>query len=278
MHGKMHTPRYHGKLYPGWRLPLFPKLNDVEQSFNQVLESHVRNSLRMLLSRQQKTVYPDPNESTLLTIPESVSSLRSLVLPKNEKEVMRPQLTNNNTTVRNSPLISSNPQTLSMSLENTSSANPATWVTAGVEEDIKIQTSNNIASQMVPLIQSSPQWLSSKSTIDGIGELIQGQILSRSIKVGNKSRLYAAGPLEVQIEYPEEPSLVISNSTPRKLAYGIKWLTVKEAERLKEHQANSIIDVESLEEEITYELDDLNYLYIAACGSILKILLYQKIV
>ncbi|OCK89953.1 uncharacterized protein K441DRAFT_666810 [Cenococcum geophilum 1.58] len=34
--------------------------------FNQALENYVRNSLRTLLSRQWKTAYPDPNESTLL--------------------------------------------------------------------------------------------------------------------------------------------------------------------------------------------------------------------
>jgi hypothetical protein len=30
-HGNMHTPRSHGRLYPGWRLPFFPKLNEIEQ-------------------------------------------------------------------------------------------------------------------------------------------------------------------------------------------------------------------------------------------------------
>ncbi|XTI88948.1 hypothetical protein V2W45_1521162 [Cenococcum geophilum] len=49
-HGKMHTPRSHGRL----------------ARFNQALENYVRNSLRTLLSRQWKTAYPDPNESTLL--------------------------------------------------------------------------------------------------------------------------------------------------------------------------------------------------------------------
>jgi hypothetical protein len=85
MYGKIYTPRCHGRLYPGWQLPLFPRLQEIEQGFNRELANHIRNSLTTLLSRQQKTVYPDPHESTLLTLPVSMSTLRSLALPEAEK-------------------------------------------------------------------------------------------------------------------------------------------------------------------------------------------------
>lgn len=62
--------------------------------------------------------------------------------------------------------------------------------------------------------------------------------------------------------------MTLANESP-----GIEWLAVKEAERLQKHQATSIIDAELLEGEISREVDDLNCLYIAARGSILKILL-----
>jgi hypothetical protein len=279
MHGKMHTPRYHGRLYPGWRLPSFSELSDVEQRFNQALENHVRNSLRTLLSRQQKTVYPDPMESTLLTLPTSVSTLRSLTLSDavtgEKREIMQPPPPDD-TGTENNPLISSSPQAPSVLSENTPRANSARTeaATAGAEKNAKIHLSNDIASQ--PVV-SRPHGLSSESTVDDNGELTQGRMLSRSIEVDNTSRLYTAGPLEVQIEYSTGPSLMISNSTPRKLAYGIEWLTVEEAERLQEHQATSIIDAESLEGEISHEVDDLNCLYIAARGSVLKIFLRPKI-
>jgi hypothetical protein len=95
MHGKIHTPRCHGRLYPGWRLPRSPRFMKIEQNFNRELESHIRNSLATLFSRQQKTVYPDPNESTLLTLPVSVSTLRSLALTEavieDEKRVLQPK-------------------------------------------------------------------------------------------------------------------------------------------------------------------------------------------
>ena len=85
-HGKMYVPRHHGRLYPGWRLPFLPKLFDTEQEFNTVLESHIRLSLTALRSRRQKTIYPDPNESTLLTLPGSVSTLRSGLLQITERK------------------------------------------------------------------------------------------------------------------------------------------------------------------------------------------------
>ncbi|KAF2439277.1 hypothetical protein P171DRAFT_317130, partial [Karstenula rhodostoma CBS 690.94] len=54
-HGKMHTPRYHGRLYPGWRLPLMSNLIDLDQRFNSALEDHLKNSLKVMLSRKKKT-------------------------------------------------------------------------------------------------------------------------------------------------------------------------------------------------------------------------------
>lgn len=75
MHGKLHMPRCHGKLYPGWRLPSTPLFTVLQGHFNVQLQAHVRNSLATLLSRRQRTSYPDPNESTLLTLPSLASTL-----------------------------------------------------------------------------------------------------------------------------------------------------------------------------------------------------------
>lgn len=78
MHGKIHTPRCHGKLYPGWRLPITPLFIVLQRHFNARLQAHVRSSLATLLSRRQKTSYPDPNESTLLTLPSLVSTIHTV--------------------------------------------------------------------------------------------------------------------------------------------------------------------------------------------------------
>ncbi|OAA36435.1 hypothetical protein NOR_07514 [Metarhizium rileyi] len=75
MHGKFHTPRSHGRLYPGWRLPMLPEAAIFEQRFVQYLQSYARDSIKVVLSRRKKTTYPNPNESTVLTIPNTPSSL-----------------------------------------------------------------------------------------------------------------------------------------------------------------------------------------------------------
>jgi hypothetical protein len=145
MHGKIHTPRCHGRLYPGWRLPFSLRLKEIKHRFNRELENHIRNSLTTLLSRQQKTVYPDPNKGTLLTLSVSVSTLCSLALPeaaiKEEGEVLQPQTLNSSETDK-IPFILSNPKALSGSSESTPSAGPIAR-----RGDVLIQPSNDITSQ-----------------------------------------------------------------------------------------------------------------------------------
>jgi hypothetical protein len=55
-------------------------LNDLDLRPNSALEDQIKDSLKILLSRQKKTIYPDPNESTLLTLPLSTSTLRTSAL------------------------------------------------------------------------------------------------------------------------------------------------------------------------------------------------------
>ena len=71
LYKRFHTPRCHGRLYPSWRLPLLPQMKEIQQRFNKALEDSIKKSLCMLSTRQQKTIYSYPNESTLLTIPAS---------------------------------------------------------------------------------------------------------------------------------------------------------------------------------------------------------------
>jgi hypothetical protein len=75
MHGKLHTSRTHGRLYPGWRLPLIPNLRQLEETFTAVLEGRIRASMATSHSRRRKTIYPYPNESTLLSLVHSESTI-----------------------------------------------------------------------------------------------------------------------------------------------------------------------------------------------------------
>ena len=260
MYGKIHTPRCHGRLYPGWRLPFSPRFKEIEQRFNRELANHIRNSLTTLLSRRQKTVYPDPPGSTLLTLPLSASTLRSFALPEAEEgECLQPQIPNRSETEK----ILSNPKVLSKPSERTPSSPIAR--TSGV----LIQPSNDITPKTPP----SPRELSSDSISVESYTLLQGQILSKGVEVNHTSPLYDAGHLEVQIEFSTGPNQITPNSHSSNLSYSIEWLAVGEAERVLKQHASSIVNAESLKGEISYSLDDLNCFYITARGSVLKIFL-----
>ncbi|OTB15437.1 hypothetical protein K445DRAFT_61225, partial [Daldinia sp. EC12] len=77
MYEKIHTPRCHGKLYPGWRLPAEcePEYRELVTRYNSRLQSHISKGVKVLFERRRRTVYPDPNESTLLSLAWSCSTL-----------------------------------------------------------------------------------------------------------------------------------------------------------------------------------------------------------
>ncbi|KAF2685019.1 hypothetical protein K458DRAFT_486710 [Lentithecium fluviatile CBS 122367] len=266
MHGKMHMPRYHGRLYTGWRLPLFPKLNDTAQRFNAVLENQAKNSLKSLLSRQQKTIYPDPNESTLLTLTASASTLCGSALSEEIVEQKRKTI-QAQIVMEDNPSIVPSTQAFPTSLGNipgASSAIKTEDATTGGKEHMKTLLLNGTASQFPTRI-----------TADAGRDLIQGVMLSRTIVSGSKSRLFSAGPLEVQIEYTVE-NAVVSHSASEELGYSIEWLTGEEVERLQEYRAASFVDAEALQDDILHELDDQNCLFIAARETAIKILVHPR--
>ncbi|KAE8406232.1 hypothetical protein BDV37DRAFT_270133 [Aspergillus pseudonomiae] len=87
---KMYTPRSHGRLYPGWRLPRVPQLRELEQRFCQSLEDILRESRTALLSTGRKTLYPCPNESTLFTL--GVSGTTVNITPSKLNQIAQPGL------------------------------------------------------------------------------------------------------------------------------------------------------------------------------------------
>ncbi|KAI2464087.1 hypothetical protein F4781DRAFT_414184 [Annulohypoxylon bovei var. microspora] len=94
LYEKMHTPSSHGRIYPGWRLPAL-RDDDLARRYNQRLQGSLRSSLKTLFARRKRTVYPYPNESTLLALDLSDSTLSSVSLPlddgkgKGVREVVR---------------------------------------------------------------------------------------------------------------------------------------------------------------------------------------------
>jgi hypothetical protein len=227
---------------------LYPSLlKSIEQRFNERLETHIMRSIRSLLVKRKKMVYPEPNESTLFSLPASMSTLHSA-------EPLEVVVERENS-VRTQPLIVSSPKS------QASSSGAATT------------TKNLIA--ITPTETSNPRQMSSKCKVHETGELTQGHARSESIQSGSTSRFHRAGPLEIQIEYWARPNSdpVVSKGTPNNLAYSVKWLTGVEADMLYNHKPTSIINGESLHGESSYKLDELICIYVGARGSVLQIML-----
>lgn len=75
LYGRMHTPRAHNRLYPGWRLPSLPEFGALRQRFNERLHEILRNSISLGVSQGKLPVHPFPSESNLLTLLDSLTTV-----------------------------------------------------------------------------------------------------------------------------------------------------------------------------------------------------------
>ncbi|KAI1442780.1 hypothetical protein F5Y02DRAFT_238571 [Annulohypoxylon stygium] len=80
LYEKIHTPKSHGRIYPGWRVPVVGR-DELVRRYNVRLQGTLRNSLKTLFARKKRSEYPYPNESTLLALYLSDSTLSSVDLP-----------------------------------------------------------------------------------------------------------------------------------------------------------------------------------------------------
>ncbi|KAH8696578.1 hypothetical protein BGW36DRAFT_462412 [Talaromyces proteolyticus] len=238
-HGKMHTLRCHGRLYPGWRLPIFGQLNSVQQEFIHILETQNRRSLDTFLLRRERTVYPCPNESTLLTLPTSMSTL--MTFPHPELDSLGIELTR-----QGSPA------------GDTSSPVSKTFFAGDISESDFLTLKGSLLSSDPSDSYSPPQGIPLTKTIEASCKL---------------SPLYAAGPLEVQIEYCKGSGQMPANDLP----YSLEWLTAEDAEMERCH-SRCVVDAESLDGESLHPICSDNSLYLVARGPVLRLKLTRRYV
>ncbi|KAK8134629.1 hypothetical protein PG984_006641 [Apiospora sp. TS-2023a] len=275
MHGKMHTPRSHGRLYPGWRLP-HAGSTDLHSKFVERLDGLAKGSLETLFYRGTKTLYPEPNESTLLTLLGSASTLLSRVthhsatqslrnlpppLPLPPLEAVEEVVAEPIKTTAESPKVSS---AGARSDGEPAATTVETTTTKNVPEANEERLSRD-ASPISPL----SDLLSSMSVHDDDQTPCSVQ-LSETVGANGTSPFYSDGVLEVQVEYSAGEAA--SGGLLKQLPFSIEWLSgVEEADRVGEIRAQPVFDADSSETEISLPLNCQNSVYILAKGSLAKL-------
>ncbi|KAF7587663.1 hypothetical protein BBP40_006893 [Aspergillus hancockii] len=258
-YGKVYTPASHGRLYPGWQLPLLPPLNKAKENFNEALEAHIRQSLSTLFTRQQQTTYPCPNESTLLTLPVSLSTNSTTSQSQIDgSEVVQPPSHGSEERSRLLPLTMAE---ASMTSEQQK-----------IESKTDVLTANNTAvsgtdSQLtLPAFTGSERARSETLSIKDCDtrNLSQGLPSYDTVFCNKVSPFYIAGCLEVQVEV---------SSGLKSLAYSIEWLTDDETKVVRQGRHSiPLIDARELMSEIS--LQDHNSFLITAKGTIARVKLF----
>ncbi|KAI1379049.1 hypothetical protein F4677DRAFT_410410 [Hypoxylon crocopeplum] len=262
MYEKIHTPRTHGKLYPGWRLPMSsgPEANIAER-YNMRLQDRMREGLKTLFERGRKTVYPDPNESTLLNLPWSTSTLALVPSPKaniiveDVREVAPPS---KDELMHESVLV-----------DDEDSKEPLSEV-----EVVALATPSTDSQRIdnVPELLSATGTSSEDSSCSEEDLIIQrGEIKARAVKKGKASPLYTAGPLEVQVEYAADPDLQAPHRRRKKLSYSVEWLNPDDASRLRNQGDVPIVELASMDGEIDHNTDTGGCVYISNGDAVMRI-------
>jgi hypothetical protein len=275
MHGKMYTPGHHGRLYPGWRLPFMSDLIDLDQRLNTVLEDHIRASMKALLSRKKKTSYPDPNESTLLTLQFSTSTLHTSALA----EVLEREASSANNTLANDIVWPRERSTCSKNRaslalledEEGSSSLLSLGSTTTVEKDDipEIHLSKRYATQESS--QYGLQTTRRKGSSRSITELVQGVPQTSRVGIARGKQFHTARGLELHVEYTTAPITGIDTDNSE-VVYSIEWVSVEKARALMDHRAAVVLDMEALKGEISYELDCCDGILLMAHGRFVRLI------
>lgn len=275
IHGKMHTPRCHGRLYPGWRLPSISNTSDLHLRFNAVLEDRIKESLQTLRSRKKKTTYPDPNESTLLTLQVSTSTMRTtsaLIEATSRKEVSatiplvdaivplgqnsRPDEDQVKAPISKDtdcdvPVLGSKRSIIAKGDEPSETPVMGDPTTASIRE------------------QDPPMTSRSKETPD-TETLVQDIPQADRIST-HDPRFHTTGSLEIHMECAAEAAVSDTDRGQSDIAYSIEWLSVDRAKELAHDRATTVLDVEALQCETSRAVEYQDEILIMGRGHVVRI-------
>lgn len=244
---KVHTPRCHGKIYPGWRLPHLPVLPSVQNVLNDLLSKRVSNSHATLLRTRRKTVYPDPNESALLTVTRSASTLQTEVAGSpNGRDISPLRIESQAAGTQTVPLES----IIKQEMVDCAPVMPPPVAVAYRDDDKTFETMDTKVNDRL---------------------LIPGEVHSADIKLGALPQIFEVGPLEVQVEYSGVAGPSNGKSSSSGAMCNLEWITQVEANVLMETNALSTIDINSLEAGVELAIENPGCFYIAARGAIVRL-------
>ncbi|KAI0547504.1 hypothetical protein F4679DRAFT_553778 [Xylaria curta] len=264
-HGKIHTPRSHGRLYPGWRLPNFHGgwFNDITATFNQRLENAITESLKTLHSRRTKTAYPCPIESTLST----VTWLSVQPNDRNLNDVARKEEVKKLSTA----LVCDVTKSIEViTTESCDEANIEKLLAKNtVLEDCMSFDTPPSESSMAPVISCASNH---SRTLSSTSQDPQENTRTYKIALGDISPVCPLGPLRLQFEYAgDHGQPTHEDSSLKQLLCTARWLSHEELQHLKLH-AGVTIDVDSLtRDEVSHCTDTANNIYLRIEKAVLRL-------
>ncbi|KAG9255637.1 uncharacterized protein F5Z01DRAFT_635263 [Emericellopsis atlantica] len=239
-HGKFHTPKCHGRLYPGWKLPLWPpSLVDTREFITRV-ESQVQDSIGLMLARQNRTVYQYPNESTVLTILNSIS-----------------------TPSRANSLLSVTPPPISGTQNDDTSICASQRTTGVCEKVIPPRRDANLET----IDGSGEKALSRQKHMLAQSQSVVGTIQGNSIPSVHSSPLFT-----LQVEYSVGPGGPLGGGSGELagITYNLTWLDRTEAEKIRQTGMGKIIDCDKIGGEINIDPKALQGLHLSSGQSIFR--------
>ncbi|KAI2794022.1 hypothetical protein POX_a00612 [Penicillium oxalicum] len=310
-HGKMHTARTHGRLYPGWRLPMLSSFKKLEHQFNQRLAEFARKTIASSASLTASTssAARDTTKATKSSAALSVSTLSavkecaktkrssvslsesalsaardttkatksSISLPTSALSVVE-----ENTKIIKSPatLSASNLSALKNTTRITESSASLSVSNSSVAKDIAKMTSNSVslsAGAQGSSIASPPGSAIGVPQHSQVLETcaLEPHNLSTEVRTPPiSSQIFLAGSLNIHLEIEESPD---ARLTERGLAVSIEKLQLEQTTGLP--LESLVVDAwePGLEIEKTFELPPDGTLYVTAQNCAVKIVLNKSV-
>lgn len=286
-YAKIHTPRCHGKLYPGWRLPVAASMQPLQISLNQRLAEKARNSVELALRNGHSRSYPDPAESSV-----SIAVLSDSTASSNEVESHHTDTVHVTGSTKSSSLsgtVSSN-RSRESQLGGDGVAEERQTAEEGVVEEPhgvsstqadqipihhRAQPDTTSSESSFPSTDTMDTSITSNSYVWSVRQsyaLAQGEVITSTLPQNTASSVYTSQALELQLEYTG------TNTRPSKepkLRYRIQQLTQREACLIRESSYIPVVEADRLSSAVerSYGLHQSTDLYFGVGDVIFRLVL-----